>query len=356
MSAGDVAPNEWECRVFVVYAELRTYAAAADALSAQLGRPYSDRAVAKVIRKIARWLPADAFAGTAQRKRLTPMGDAFLDSARSVVEDYRLMRDRLRIGGGAPGADAERDRAPVTGVPTVACLPHHVPFVSRAEVLLLNQAPAGRPKIAVDCLEHRHQADFVFRDHVVPRLKRGAVQMIIGPRVSDERSLISNPLFVAHLEVMLPRANSFDEIAPAQLIERCRLFLPPRGVDARRLFDEQIAELRDADATAYLAGECDDVATSVLRVRNLWQSSGPKLAVVAGSDVALAFKAGREFGGQHAQRFEWARLVPASGRRRLTEYRVCVTTRRTDAARYRPIVEALENAAAEFGLRGAAAR
>jgi DNA-binding transcriptional LysR family regulator len=341
MSVGDVAPNEWECQVFVAVAEQRTYAAAANSLSTQFGKQYTYRAVGKVIDKIDSWLQEETFVGTGQRKQLTDAGETFLNNARSVVEDYRLMRNQRRNAG----TTVNRERAPATGVPTLACLPHHVPFAARAEAQLLNKPPAGQPKVVVECLEHRHQSSLAFRDHAVHRLRQDAVQLITGPHVSGEPSLVSKELYVARLEVMVPGPYAPDEISVADLINRFRLFLAPKGCEARRMVDEHITALTGTDATAYLAEEHHDTATSVLRVRNFRHQSVRTLAVIAPSDIALAFKHGKEFGGQYANEFRWVPLVPAGDRRRRMTYRVCVTTKRRDAARLVPIVEALRKAA-----------
>ena len=51
-TADDVAPNEWECRVFIAVAEQGTYLAAAAHLSRQIGRSYTRRAVNQVMKKM----------------------------------------------------------------------------------------------------------------------------------------------------------------------------------------------------------------------------------------------------------------------------------------------------------------
>ena len=64
MPVRDVAPDEWECRVFIAVAEHRTFAAAAKVLSSESGKDYGSRAVAKVVSKIERWLGAAPFEQT----------------------------------------------------------------------------------------------------------------------------------------------------------------------------------------------------------------------------------------------------------------------------------------------------
>src|SRR5258706_242401 len=133
MPVRDVAPDEWECRVFIAVAEHRTFAAAAKALSAQTGKEYGSRAVAKVIAKIERWLGVPPFEQTLRRaKQPTARGEDFLRAARAIVGEYQALR--------------EPERA--FTVPTLACMPHHLPMVAQAEAAL-----AQKPGLRVEFLE-----------------------------------------------------------------------------------------------------------------------------------------------------------------------------------------------------------
>ncbi|MFD0582986.1 helix-turn-helix domain-containing protein [Dactylosporangium darangshiense] len=71
-TADDVAPNEWECKVFIAVADHGSYLAAAEHLSRQIGRSYTRRAVNQVIKKIEAWLKTPPFEGTHSQKKLTP--------------------------------------------------------------------------------------------------------------------------------------------------------------------------------------------------------------------------------------------------------------------------------------------
>jgi hypothetical protein len=113
--------GRWECRVFIAVAEHRTFAAAAKALTAQTGKEYGSRAVAKVIAKVERWLGVPPFEQTLSRaKQTTARGEDFLRAARAIVGEYQALR--------------EPERA--FTVPTLACVPHHLHMVARAEAAL----------------------------------------------------------------------------------------------------------------------------------------------------------------------------------------------------------------------------
>jgi DNA-binding transcriptional LysR family regulator len=326
----DVAPNEWECRIFIAVAEHRNVSAAAKHLAGQIDGPYGSRSVSKVIRKIEDWCRDRLFEGAYANKQLTPKGEEFLERARAVVAEYQLMRSG----------------APVAGEPALACFPHHVHLVSRAH--LLHRTAAGGPAFTVDYLHQRHRRDQAFHDHVVQRLKRDSYRLIIGPPVADDPSVLSRELYQARLEAMMPAAYPDPGIWITDLIRDHDLIVPTEEFRCRRLLEERIIEwnIPDPRRRTRIVAEDDDVTTSILRLRNSTDGDGP--VVVVPSDVALVFRSGWEFGGRGADRFRWVPVRHQVGAR-VEELRapVYVTTKRP-ANRLFGIVQALKAAVAEL--------
>jgi DNA-binding transcriptional LysR family regulator len=328
MPVRDVAPDEWECRVFIAVAEHRTFAAAAKALSAQTGKAYGSRAVAKVIAKIERWLGVPPFEQTLSRaKQTTPRGEDFLRAARAIVGEYQALR--------------EPERA--FTVPTLACMPHHLHVVAQAEAAL-----AQRPELRVEFLDRdSYVGTAAFGRYAVARLQRDRYQLVIGPPVSGDATLVSKDLYEARLEAMVPAARGPTPVALTDLVQEYQVFLPPLESRSRRLFEDRVAEwapgLRKGAPTQRPSHE---TATNVLRVCH---RPSDRCAVVAASDVALAFKPGREFGGSQAERFVWVPIYHRDGDgvvHQLTQ-RVSVTVKRTDAAALFPVMEQLRRAVSQ---------
>jgi DNA-binding transcriptional LysR family regulator len=340
MPAHDVGPDEWECRVFVAVAEHRTYSAAADSLSAQTGRSYTARSVGKVIKKIETWFNEPVFEERLRRRYTTPRGDDFLYSARIIVNEYQLLRDP----------------APASGHPTLACLAHHVHFVSRAEAALLAKSPE-RVEINLQFLEQRHSADRIFRD-AIRSLRHDVFQLIIGPPVVGEKTLVSKDLYEARLEALVPRSNAANNIPLADLA-RQRLFLPT-DERWRRTLEEEIAALGVPEPRKDHRIPMD-LSTAILRISNAAHLGRDIPVVVAPSDAALAFTSRGEFGGTLATVFRWIPVTlkdangtssdvaaPRNGKSHYLKQKVAVTVKRTESAALFPIVEALKKAVAEL--------
>lgn len=336
MPARDVAPDEWECRVFIAVAEQHTFAAAAAALVAQTGRPYGPRSVGKVIAKIEQWLGAPAFEERLRHKQTTQRGEQFLHTARTIVDAYQTLRDPTRT----------------SDVPTLACMPHHLHFVKRAEVALRRRHTPGKRDLNVEFLDRATTVGQGYGHHVVGRLRTDVYQLIVGPPVLGESALTSKDLYEARLEAMVPRSYPAEAISLADLIQRHRLFLPPIGSRSRRLLEDKIVEWRVPDPRKEnrVARESSETVTSVMRVRNGQGLNGDNDIVVAPSDVALAFKEPWEFGGPAGSNFRWIPIVHVDdyGTRHLLRQRVCVTVKRTESASLFFIVDALRRAVAQF--------
>ena len=328
MPVRDVAPDEWECTVFIAVAEHRTYAAAAKALSARTGDDYGSRAVAKVVAKIEGWLGAPAFEQTVGRAKVTTeRGEDFLRAARTIVGEYHALRQ--------PDRSSQQ--------PTLACMPHHIHVVARAEAALARRSP-----IAVQFLERACYVGDAFNRYAVGRLQRDLYQLIMGPPVPGDRTLVCKDLYEARLEAMMPAATAPPAISLTALVSDHELFLPPPGSRSRRLFQDRIAAwgVPDVHLQTRAERESRETATSVLRVH--CRADREHHVVVAASDVALAFKLGREFAGPPAQRFRWVPIYHRDEQgtvHQLTQ-KVCVTMKRAAAPSLFPVVEALRKAVA----------
>ncbi|MGI5244510.1 hypothetical protein [Dactylosporangium sp. CA-139066] len=292
----EVAPDEWECRVFLAVVEHRQHTKAAEALSPERprhlrDRPYARQLVGKTIQRIERWCGEPLFEGNRGQLRLTARGREFERAARGVVGEYRLMR--------SAAADE--------GLPRLACLPHHALFVAPAQARLRERF--GRARVAVDYLppgqlRARHDGGL------------GRHALLVG-RSEGTRSV---PLYTARLEAMVPAAHvGAARLTLTELRQRYRPVLHLPGVP-----DERAA----AWGLERPAPALDDPATAVLRLRH--EAVGPQWdgrVLVAPSDAALAFKPGMEFGGRRADRFRWVPLVaPGNGGAALT-YEVRLSTR-----------------------------
>jgi DNA-binding transcriptional LysR family regulator len=335
MPARDVAPDEWECRVFIAVAEERTFAAAAAALVAQTGRAYGPRSVGKVIAKIEQWLGAPAFEERLRHKQTTQRGELFLHTARTIVDAYQTLRDPART----------------SDIPTLACMPHHLHFVKRAEAALRRRHTAGKRDLNVEFLDRAASVGQAYTQHAVGRLRADVYQLIVGRPMTGEPALVSKDLYEARLEAMVPRSHPDDAISLTDLVQRYRLFLPPIGSRSRRLFEDKIVEYRvpDPRKESRTARESTETATSVLRARNAG-ANGDNDVVVAPSDVALAFKEPWEFGGPPGAGFRWIPIfhTDEAGTRHLLKQRVSVTMKRTASAGLFFIVDALRRAVAQF--------
>jgi hypothetical protein len=281
-------------------------------------------------------------------KKLCPTdhGKAFLESARNIVAEYRLMR----------AGPTEDD------TPRLACHPHHACFVVRARATMRGAAePGAGPPFQVDYLSPRDRAESAFYQRAVERLISASYDVIIGPPVLGDSRFTSTLLYSARLEAMLAADGAPAVIPLADLIRGHRLLLPPRDMRSRRLLERRIREwnIEDPYHDMRVAAETYDLATSVMRMRyEHLDDGGPRHVVVATSDTALAFKAGMEFGGPSADRFTWVPIVHRTpdGRERQLTQPVSATMRKSDGATYRPIVDALARAVAEIERGDSGAR
>ncbi|GAA4242972.1 hypothetical protein GCM10022255_000080 [Dactylosporangium darangshiense] len=305
-----MAPNEWECKVFIAVADHGSYLAAAEHLSRQIGRSYTRRAVNQVIKKIEAWLKTPPFEGTHSQKKLTPRGEEFRQAALNILAGYQRMRNE----------------GPAPALPTLACLPHHVYLMTAMEP----------PKIIIRYLESRHGAPREFRDHAVHLLHTDVYQLIVGPPIADDRALVSKELYTARLLAMVPRSFRSESVRLADLLADYELLLP------RQLLEAKIDEWALEDAYKHATITEDEAATAILRMRN--EPATANRVVVAPSDVALAYTTGHDFAGEGADRFRW---VPITHQRRYLEYPVAVTTRKTEAAKLFPVIAALRDAVAQ---------
>ncbi|GAA4246609.1 LysR family transcriptional regulator [Dactylosporangium darangshiense] len=280
----EVAPDEWECRVFLAVVEHRQHTKAAEALSPARprhlrDRPYARQLVGKTIRRIERWCGEPLFEGDRGQLRLTARGREFERAARGVVGEYELMRGFVLD----------------EGLPRLACLPHHALFVAPAQARLRERF--GRQRIAVDYLP----PDQLRMRHHTPGLGRHA--LLVGPPRPPEGTR-SAPLYTARLEAMVPAAHfGAARLTVVELRQRYRPVLHLPGVP-----DDRLAAW-GLDRAAPTLG---DPATAVLRLRH--EASGAQWdgrVLVVPSDVALAFKPGMEFGGRRADRFRWVPVVAA---------------------------------------------
>ncbi|MFG2037006.1 hypothetical protein [Dactylosporangium sp. NPDC048998] len=309
----EVAPDEWECRVFLAVVEHRQHTKAAEALSPTRprhlrDRPYARQLVGKTIQRIERWCGEPLFEGNRGQLRLTERGREFERAARGVVGEYRLMR--------RPARDA--------GLPRLACLPHHALFVEPAQARLRERF--GGPRVAVDYLEPHYRA-----------AELGRHALLVGPP-PHRAGVRSVPLYTARLEAMVPAAHFADVRLPLpELLRRYHPELHLTGVP-----DERVAEWGLDRAPS----GPPDTATAVLRLRH--EAGGPDWdgrVLVAPSDAALAFKPGMEFGGRHAERFRWVPVVSGVPEAPLT-HEVRLTVRAAgDAEAVDAAVAAVQSAA-----------
>ncbi|WP_432987139.1 hypothetical protein [Dactylosporangium sp. CA-233914] len=274
----DVAPDEWECRVFLAVAEHRQHTRAAEALSPTRprhlrDRPYARQLVGKTIARIERWCGEPLFEGNRGQLRLTERGREFERAARSVVGEYQLMR---RAG---------RD----DGLTSLACLPHHATFVAPAQARLLERF--GRVRVAVEYLEPDR--------HVAPELRRHT--LVVGaPATGGGRSV---PLYTARLEAMVPAGIFPHGRLPLEdLLRRYHPMPHLTGVPGDRIAAWGLEGVGAGTSTG-------DIAGAVLRLRHDSGGRWDGRVLVAPSDAALPFKPGMEFGGRHADRFVWVPVV-----------------------------------------------
>jgi DNA-binding transcriptional LysR family regulator len=326
-------PDEWQCRVFIAVAE--THGADAAAKELRDIRPgYGRQAVEKILRRLEQLAGATLLARHPDRKLYpTGKGQEFLEIARHVVAQYQRMRD-----------DASGPTLPV-----LACLPHHMHFVSSAEDLLYGTRPEETDKVLVDYVPESERGEGGFRRHAVAFLRDNRYQLIIGPRVEEPKVFESTTLYYSQLEAMVGRAFPGAEISLTDLVRNHRMLVPPRDMRSRALLEESIRDwgIEDPGTERRVAAETYETATSVMRIRNeQWRRGrADSRVVVVPSDVALAYKEGMEFGGRHAERFKWVPIYhrDSLGKEHLLRMEVCVTIRegRTDL---RPIVDALTTA------------
>jgi DNA-binding transcriptional LysR family regulator len=330
-----VAPDEWECRVFIAVAENRGAEAAAQRLKVLRGGRYERQSVEKILRKIEAWVGEPLLSRDPNRKLyLTGRGQEFLEAARNVVTQYQLMRGEI----------------PEQPLPKLACLPLHTHFVAMAEALLFEQSPKGTPKIFVEYLPQNYRGEGEFHRLAVTQLRSNAYQLIIGPKVDDATTFESRTLYYAQLEAMVSRQYQADEMSLTDLVQRHQMLVPPIDMRSRRLLEESIVKwgIDDPGQHVRVAAETYETVTSVLRVRNEYhgRGDGDSRVVVVPSDAALVYKEGMEFGGRHADRFKWVPIYHRDerGTDHLLRMEVCVTTRRGGPTDLPAIVAALTRA------------
>ncbi|GAA2381800.1 LysR family transcriptional regulator [Dactylosporangium salmoneum] len=254
----EVAPDEWECRVFLAVVEHGQHTKAAEVLSPARprhlrDRPYARQLVGRTIQRIERWCGEPLFEGGRGRLRLTARGREFERAARGVVGEYRLMRRTAR------------DEGP----PGLACLPHHALF-----------AAGLGARVTVEYLDgYDHPGGL------------GRHPLLVGPAIAGVRSV---PLYTARLEAMVPAAQAgAGRLTVPELLRQYRPELHPAGVPRDRLAAWGLGGVPVAP----------DAAAAVLRHRAAADFDGGVLLMP--SDAALAFKPGMEFGGRRADGFRW---------------------------------------------------
>jgi hypothetical protein len=341
-----IAPNEWECLVFIAVVETGGTQAAADRLrSLRAAGSYSRQGVERALKRISSWAGEElVFRGAFDRKLYpTERGLEILEAARTIVAQYRVMR----LEG------------PRRQVPRLACLPHHTHFVAAAENRLRTAEGDGL-EVEYFGAHQRGEDDFLRR--AVPLLQADTYQLVIGPSVAHGE-LVSEPLYHAQLEVMVHRDHPADAIALPELVTDYRMLVPPRDMRSRRLLEQSIVDdgLADPDPSRRIAGETYETAASILRLRNEARAGATNRVVVVPSDVALVYKPGMEFGGLRADRFKWVPIYrrDAHGSRQPLRMEVCVTVAQVRRAALdrvidalRAGVEGLDHAADHGGLGG----
>ncbi|MEV6523096.1 LysR family transcriptional regulator [Longispora sp. NPDC051575] len=342
----DSAPDEWECRQFIAVAEHQGFMKAADELRRETGRPVQRQTISRTVAKIEEWYGERLLTREGPKRRLYPTGPGqrFLDSARSVLAEYQVMR------GGESSTGGPR---------TLACLPHHTGFVARAEDLLLER---GGPGVRVVYLDQASRGDAGFHENALGRLRERRYAWIIGPDVRDP-VCASVRLYTAQLEAMVPADYDGDAMTVTELVNEHQMLAPPRDMRSRRLLEESIRRwgIADPGPRVRVLSETYESATSVMRIRNEHhRPAGRSRVVVVPSDVALAYKRGREFAGLNADKFRWVPLYhrDEAGVDHLLTLDVFVTTARSREPEVLRVVEALREAvravdgSGEVGLSG----
>jgi DNA-binding transcriptional LysR family regulator len=320
--------------VFIAVVENGNYEAAASRLAHHRGS-YTRQAVKGVIDKVEKWAGERLLAkGEDRRCYPTGRGQRVLEAMRRVVAEYEMMRG---------------SSSPHFGL-TLACHPHHTHFVVLAEDLL-RDADAPGDQLRVEYLPQHQRGEGEFQQQAVDRLIRGEYQLIIGPPVEME-DVVSHPLYRAQLEVMIDKDFPHDAISLADLVAKYRMFVPPTDMRSRRLLEDSIVEsgVHDPGRSVRIAGETYETATSVMRLRNDHRGGEKNRVVVMPSDVALAYKAGMEFGGRNADRFKWVPIYhrDAYGRGSVLRMQACVTVRRVESEKLAYVVEALRSGVAQL--------
>jgi hypothetical protein len=129
------------------------------------------------------------------------------------------------------------------------------------------------------------------------------------------------------------------------------MLVPPKDMRSRRLLEKAIRQsgIPEPQGHNRIAAETYETVTSIMRMRNeARRGARDTRVVVVPSDVALAYKPGKEFGGLNADKFKWVPIYHVDGREAhpLT-MEVCVTRKKQgktagpDMAR---IIEALQQA------------
>ncbi|WP_173070660.1 LysR family transcriptional regulator [Phytohabitans houttuyneae] len=348
-----VAPDEWECQVFIAVAETGGTAAAANRLKAIRGETYGRQTVVKTLAKIERWAGQTLLERDGNRRLYTTeRGQEFLVAARKIVAQYRVMR------GEAANSD----------LPRLACLPLHTIFVAKAEDRLYHEPPAETEKILVEYLPQDQRGEGQFHK-AVEMLGNDVYQLIIGPPVKEVKKFQSTILYQAQLEAMVSVDHPESEMSLIDLVKKHRMLVPPADMRSRRLLEDAIQKWAadvDPGLDQRVAAESYETATSVMRLRHE-NSRGrvDKRVVVVPSDVAFPFKDGMEFGGRNADRFKWVPIYyrDSANARHLLQMDVCVTVRLGNRAKLAKIVGALQDAVAQLdqipghdGLGGAPLR
>ncbi|GIG62129.1 hypothetical protein Lfu02_65010 [Longispora fulva] len=339
-SSDDSAPDEWECRQFIAVAEQRGVMKATEALHAETGRTVRRQTVSRTVARIEEWRDARLFTREGPQKLLclTEEGQRFLESARTVVAEYQIMRG----GGSAPG----RPR-------TLACLPHHTSFVARAEDVLLEEHGFG---VQVVYLDQASRGDSGFHENAVSRLRDRRYHWVVGPDVRDP-ACVSTRLYTAQLEAMVPVGYPHAAMTLTELVTEHQMLAPPPDMRSRRLLEDSIRrwDIPDPGPGTRVLTETYESATSVMRIRNEHRRPTRRSrVVVVPSDVALAYKPGREFAGRNADKFRWVPLChrdEAGVEHRLT-LDVFVTTTRTRDPDVLRVVDALREAVEHVNADG----
>jgi DNA-binding transcriptional LysR family regulator len=345
------SPSEWDCQVFITVVEQRSISRAAEFLAGLHPRgTYSRQAVSDVLAKIAAWAPQQLLEKDKDGRHWpTAAGENFLESARHVVAEYRLMREEL----------------PRRSLPTLVCLPHHLYLVTTAEDALANRPDAPSSTMHVQVVQQGHRHESALRRQLAEQLRVGRCDWVIGPWFEDQKTFRSETLYVTRLEAMVPaRLRCDGGLSLARLVSDHELILPSSDLRSRRLLEEAVEEwkvvgngrpLRVLDETA-------ETWSSVLRLRLQDRSSSgvaQNRVLVTSSDVALAFRPDRELGGHGAPGFRWVPVYRADqdGTRKYLTYEVFLTSLRAgrpegaDVVR-RALAEAAKVIESRFHLAG----